>query len=79
MVNAFDERLFRILFKTYSKKVWDVDTKELDGCFASQRIQKMDLYQAIKYAIKSIFVKPKVNTRMETHITYPKKRLRKGV
>lgn len=29
MVNAFGERLFRILFKTYSKKVWDVDTKEL--------------------------------------------------
>lgn len=67
MVNAFGDRLFNIFFKPYSKKVWNVDTTQLDGCFASQRIQKMDLFQAIKYAI----IKPSEKGRLQK-MTYSK-------
>lgn len=64
MINAFGKRLFEIFFKTFSKKVWDVDTTQIDRVFASQRIQKMDLFQTIKHAlVYSLIEKGRIQSR----------------
>lgn len=51
VVNQFGRRLFDIFFKTYSEKLWGISCKELDSDFASQRIKKLSLTEAIKNAI----------------------------
>ena len=51
VVNQFGRRLFDIFFKTYSEKLWGITCKELDSDFASQRIKKLSLTEAIKNAI----------------------------
>lgn len=47
----FGKRLYRIFFKTYSEKLWGIKCTELDADFASQRIKKLSLFEAIKNAI----------------------------
>ncbi len=50
--NRFGKRLYNIFFKTYSEKLWGIKCTELDSDFASQRIKKLSLYEAIKNAIR---------------------------
>lgn len=50
VVHRFGRRLFEIFFKTYSEKLWGVSCKELDADFASQRIKKLSLFEAIRNA-----------------------------
>jgi protoporphyrinogen oxidase len=45
--NRFGERLFKIFFKSYTEKLWGIQTSELDAEFAVQRIKKLSLVEAI--------------------------------
>ena len=49
--NRFGKRLYRIFFKIYSEKLWGIPCTELDSDFASQRIKKLSLYEAVKNAV----------------------------
>ena len=51
VVHQFGRRLFTIFFKSYSEKLWGIDCKDLDADFASQRIKKLSLIEAVKNAI----------------------------
>jgi protoporphyrinogen oxidase len=50
VVARFGRRLFEIFFKTYSEKLWGIPCAELDADFATQRIKKLSLLEAIKNA-----------------------------
>ncbi len=47
----FGKRLYRHFFKTYTEKLWGIPATELDSEFATQRIKKLSLWEAIKSAI----------------------------
>jgi protoporphyrinogen oxidase len=47
VTNQFGRRLFLIFFKTYTEKVWGMDTKEISADWASQRIKGLSLSSAI--------------------------------
>jgi protoporphyrinogen oxidase len=51
IINRFGKRLYTIFFKAYSEKLWGISCKELDADFATQRIKKLSLYEAIKNAL----------------------------
>ena len=51
VTSRFGSRLFSIFFKSYSEKLWGITCKELDSEFASQRIKKLSLFEAVKAAI----------------------------
>lgn len=51
VVHQFGRHLFSIFFKSYSEKLWGISCKELDADFASQRIKKLSLSEAVKNAI----------------------------
>jgi len=70
VTNRFGLRLFTIFFKSYSEKLWGIKCDELDADFATQRIKKLSLYEAIK----SIFSNPG-NAKHKTLVdefAYPK-------
>lgn len=48
VVRRFGKRLYSIFFKSYSEKLWGIKCNELDVDFATQRIKKLSLYEAIK-------------------------------
>ena len=49
--NQFGHRLFSIFFKTYTEKVWGIDTKELSADWAGQRIKGLNMMEAIRSAL----------------------------
>lgn len=51
VVRRFGRRLFSIFFKNYSEKLWGIKCSELDADFATQRIKKLSLFEAIKSSI----------------------------
>ena len=51
VTSRFGKRLYTIFFKTYSEKLWGIACNELDSDFASQRIKKLSLLEAIKNAV----------------------------
>lgn len=51
VTSRFGSRLYRIFFKTYSEKLWGIKCTELDSDFASQRIKKLSLFEAVKNAL----------------------------
>lgn len=51
VTNRFGKRLYQIFFKTYSEKLWGIPCDQLDSDFASQRIKKLNLFEAIKNAL----------------------------
>jgi protoporphyrinogen oxidase len=53
VTSRFGKRLYTIFFKTYSEKLWGIPCTELDSDFASQRIKKLSLFEAIKNALWS--------------------------
>lgn len=50
VTSRFGKRLYSIFFKTYSEKLWGIPCTELDSDFASQRIKKLSLLEAVKNA-----------------------------
>lgn len=53
VISKFGYRLFNIFFKSYSEKLWGIPCYDIDSDFASQRIKKLSLTEAIM----SIFLK----------------------
>jgi protoporphyrinogen oxidase len=53
VISRFGEMLFSIFFKSYSEKLWGITCKELDADFATQRIKKLSLFEAIINSLKS--------------------------
>jgi len=51
VTQRFGKRLYQIFFKTYSEKLWGIPCEHLDSDFASQRIKKLSLFEAIKNAV----------------------------
>jgi protoporphyrinogen oxidase len=51
VTSRFGKRLYTIFFKTYSEKLWGIPCTQLDSDFASQRIKKLSLFEAIKNAL----------------------------
>ena len=64
----FGERLYKIFFKSYSEKLWGIPCKYLSSEFASQRIKKLSLFEALK---NTIFKSPKHATLID-QFAYPK-------
>lgn len=52
VTNRFGKRLFQIFFKTYTEKLWGINSKDLDADFAAQRIKKLSLGEAVINALK---------------------------
>ena len=50
--NQFGKRLFGMFFKTYTEKVWGMDTKEISADWAAQRIKGLSLGSALLNALK---------------------------
>ena len=53
VINRFGKELYKIFFKSYSEKLWGIKCDKLDIDFASQRIKKLSLFEAIKNAFFS--------------------------
>ncbi len=53
VTRRFGKRLFTIFFKTYSEKLWGISCTELDSDFASQRIKRLSLIEAIRNALQT--------------------------
>jgi len=51
VIARFGKRLYNHFFKTYTEKLWGIPATELDAEFATQRIKKLSLGEAIKSAI----------------------------
>lgn len=51
VISRFGQRLFEIFFKSYSEKLWGIQCDQLDSDFATQRIKKFSLFEAIKSAL----------------------------
>lgn len=51
VVSRFGRRLYEIFFKTYSEKLWGIPCNTLDADFATQRIKRFSLYEALKSAL----------------------------
>lgn len=51
VIARFGKRLYQHFFKTYTEKLWGIPTNELDSEFASQRIKKLSLWEAVKSAL----------------------------
>ncbi|MFN8576211.1 MAG: FAD-dependent oxidoreductase [Candidatus Sericytochromatia bacterium] len=49
--SRFGKKLYQIFFKTYSEKLWGISCNDLDSDFASQRIKKLSLFEAVKNAL----------------------------
>jgi protoporphyrinogen oxidase len=47
----FGWRLYRMLFKTYTEKVWGVDATEIEADWAAQRIKNLSLWNAVWNAV----------------------------
>lgn len=68
IVNRFGRRLFNIFFKTYTEKLWGIACNDLDADFASQRIKKFSLGEAIKSALN---VSKKQHKTLVDKFAYP--------
>ncbi|HET8814174.1 MAG TPA: NAD(P)/FAD-dependent oxidoreductase [Solirubrobacterales bacterium] len=57
--SRFGRRLFELFFKTYTEKVWGVDTRELRAEWAAQRIADLSPWSALRAALPGGGERPK--------------------
>lgn len=69
VTSRFGSRLYRIFFKTYSEKLWGIKCTELDSDFASQRIKKLSLFEAVKNAL--VFHSSNKHATLVDQFAYP--------
>jgi len=60
---------YTIFFKTYSEKLWGISCSDLDSDFASQRIKKLSLSEALKNAVA--FKKSNKHATLLEQFAYP--------
>ena len=70
VINRFGKELYNIFFKSYSEKLWGIKCDKLDIDFASQRIKKLSLYEAIK---NSFFSNKNSHKTLVDLFAYPNK------
>jgi protoporphyrinogen oxidase len=51
VTNQFGARLFKAFFKTYTEKIWGMNSKDISADWAAQRIKGLSLFEAIRNAI----------------------------
>ncbi|MCK4920741.1 MAG: FAD-dependent oxidoreductase [Bacteroidales bacterium] len=61
VTSRFGKRLYKHFFKAYSEKLWGIKCDQLDSDFASQRIKKLSLFEAVKNSL--------LNSKRNTHKT----------
>lgn len=71
VTRRFGSRLYQIFFKTYSEKLWGIKCTELDSDFASQRIKKLSLFEAVKNAL--VFRNNNKHATLVDQFAYPVK------
>jgi len=69
VTQKFGKRLFEIFFKTYTEKLWGISCSELDADFASQRIKKLSLSEAILNSLH--FIDSKKHKTLVDEFAYP--------
>lgn len=52
VTNKFGEKLFGMFFKSYTEKLWGINCNQIDADWASQRIKKLSLWEALISSIK---------------------------
>jgi len=50
-INRFGKKLYYLLFKDYTEKVWGVSCNEISAEWGRQRIKKLNILKAIKHAL----------------------------
>ena len=70
VTGRFGRRLYEVFFKTYTEKVWGIPCSRIDADWASQRIKKLSLFEAIKSAF--IKDKSKKHKTLLDQFAYPK-------
>jgi protoporphyrinogen oxidase len=70
VTKQFGKRLYQIFFRTYSEKLWGIKCNELDSDFASQRIKRLSLFEAVKNAI--LKGKGNVHKTLVDQFAYPR-------
>jgi len=70
VTQKFGKRLFNIFFKTYTEKLWGIPCDALDADFATQRIKKLSLSEAILSAIN--LIDNKKHKTLVDEFAYPK-------
>lgn len=50
-INRFGKKLYSLLFKDYTEKVWGVPCNEISAEWGRQRIKKLNILKAIKHAL----------------------------
>lgn len=68
----FGRKLFEILFKTYTEKVWGISCDEIGEEWAAQRIKNLNLFEAVKHAIFKKKKQKKIRSFIE-QFEYPVK------
>lgn len=61
VTNRFGRRLYEIFFKSYTEKVWGIPCNEISAEWASQRIQGLSLFSAVKQCLFSSYPKNKAS------------------
>lgn len=51
VINRFGGRLYMHFFRSYTKKVWGIDPKQIQADWAAQRIKNLSLWGAVRAAI----------------------------
>jgi len=71
LTNRFGKRLYEIFFETYTRKVWDLSSRDISADWAVQRIKGLSLRVALKNAlIKNGKRRPKT---LAEEFHYPKR------
>lgn len=69
--NRFGERLYKIFFKVYTKKVWGVPCNQIQAEWAAQRIKNLSLVTAVLNALPLVGKRNKIKTLLDK-FKYPK-------
>ncbi|WVH09081.1 MAG: hypothetical protein EoVTN8_403 [Fluviibacter phosphoraccumulans EoVTN8] len=67
VINKFGFKLYSIFFKSYSEKLWGIKCNELDADFATQRIKKFSMFEAIR----SMFARSSNHKTLVDEFAYP--------
>src|SRR5438105_4780860 len=73
VTNEFGRRLFDILIKPYTEKVWGMNTKEISADWAPQRIRRLNLKRAMFSVLPFVQrVDGRLTQTLVDHFRYPR-------
>lgn len=76
-INRFGKKLYTLLFKDYTEKVWGVACTEISPEWGKQRVKKLSIWRVIKHSIskshkQTSFEDKNVDTSLIEKFLYPK-------